>query len=129
MTLRVITVGWSTSKVSCLGKTADYIEQDCFRADRLVMVTIEFPKGWTNAPKLEKILLASPGPHLCSEVFRFCKNSKLMIDAIVRLLSLLNQLEHCSRRVILAFDDGMDGVMGYLNRIGFFDESFIGKLI
>jgi hypothetical protein len=52
-----------------------------------------------------------------------------MIDAIVRLLSLLNQLEHCSRRVILAFDDGMDWVMGYLNRIGFFDESFFGKLI
>jgi hypothetical protein len=32
------------------------------------MVTIEFPRGWTNAAKLEKILLASPGPHNCPEV-------------------------------------------------------------
>jgi|InoplaM1PM_1038563.scaffolds.fasta_scaffold20534_1 hypothetical protein len=61
--------------------------------------------------------------------FPFLQEQQAMIDAIVRLLSLLNQLEHCSRRVILAFDDGMDGVMGYLNRIGFFDESFFGKLI
>jgi hypothetical protein len=87
------------------------------------MVTIEFPTGWTNAPKLEKILFASPGPHTCSEVtFRFCNDSKLMIDAIVRLLSLLNQLDCCARRVIVTFDDGMDGVMGYLNRMGFFDH-------
>jgi len=87
------------------------------------MVTIEFPTGWTNAPKLERILFASPGPHTCSEVtFRFCNDSKLMIDAIVRLLSLLNQLDYCARRVTVTFDDGMDGVMGYLNRMGFFDH-------
>jgi hypothetical protein len=87
------------------------------------MVTIEFPRGWTNAAKFEKILLASPAPHTCREVtFRFCTESKLMIDAIVRLLSLLNQLDYCTCRVILTFDDGMDGVMGYLNRMGFFDH-------
>jgi hypothetical protein len=87
------------------------------------MVTIEFPRGWTNAAKLENILLASPGPHECPAVtFRFHSESKLRIDAIVRLLSLLNQLDFCTRRVILAFDEGMEGVMGYLNRMGFFDH-------
>jgi hypothetical protein len=87
------------------------------------MVTIDFPSGWTNAAKLERILAANPGPHTCSEVtFRFQADSKLMIDAAVRLLSLLNQLDYCTRRVIVIFDDGLDGVMGYLNRVGFFDN-------
>src|SRR6266446_6443732 len=90
---------------------------------RALMVTIEFPTGWTNAEKLEKILLAHPSPHTCHEVtFRFCPESKLMIDAAVRLLSLLNQLDYCTRRVVVSFDDGMTGVMGYLNRMGFFDH-------
>jgi len=45
-----------------------------------------------------------------------------MIDAAVRLLSLLNQLDLCSRRVILEFEEGEIGAMGYLNRMGFFDH-------
>lgn len=45
-----------------------------------------------------------------------------MIDAAVRLLSLFNQLDLCSRRVILDFEEGEEGTMGYLNRMGFFDH-------
>lgn len=45
-----------------------------------------------------------------------------MTDAIVRLLSLFNQLDHCTRRVILDFESEDTGVLGYLNRIGFFDH-------
>ena len=44
-----------------------------------------------------------------------------MVDAAVRLLSLVNQLQHSHKTVTLEFADGMDGTMGYLNRIGFFD--------
>lgn len=45
-----------------------------------------------------------------------------MTDAIVRLLCLFNQLDHCTRRVILDFESEHSGLLGYLNRIGFFDH-------
>jgi hypothetical protein len=45
-----------------------------------------------------------------------------MTDTIVRLLSLLNQLDHCSRRVTLNFESNDSTTIGYLNRIGFFDH-------
>lgn len=45
-----------------------------------------------------------------------------MTDAIVRLLSLFNQLDHCTRRVILDFESEDSDLLGYLNRIGFFDN-------
>jgi len=45
-----------------------------------------------------------------------------MIDAAVRFLSLFNQLDHCSCRVLLDFEEGDSGAMGYLNRMGFFDH-------
>lgn len=45
-----------------------------------------------------------------------------MTDTIVRLLSLLNQLDHCSRRVTLDFESPDSSTIGYLNRIGFFDH-------
>jgi hypothetical protein len=45
-----------------------------------------------------------------------------MTDAIVRLLSLFNQLDFCTRRVILDFGESESPVRGYLERIGFFGE-------
>lgn len=53
----------------------------------------------------------------------------MMIDVAVRFLSLINQLDHCTCRVVVQFDDGMDGVMGYLNRMGFFDHLASGITI
>jgi len=44
-----------------------------------------------------------------------------MTDAIVRLLSLFNQLDYATRRVIVDFQEGEEGVLGYLNRIAFFE--------
>lgn len=87
------------------------------------MVTIQFPSGWTNASGLEEILSSSQSVHNSAEVtFQFCAGSKILIDAAVRLLSLLNQLDFGPHRVTLCFDDGEEGVMGYLNRMGFFDH-------
>lgn len=43
-----------------------------------------------------------------------------MVDAAARMLSLLNQLAFCTKRVTLEFGS-TDGAMGYLNRLRFFD--------
>lgn len=45
-----------------------------------------------------------------------------MVDAAIRLLSLVNQLVLTTRRVRLNFEEGQAGTMGYLNRMGFFDN-------
>jgi hypothetical protein len=88
--------------------------------------TFEFPADWIDATRLEETLQTSGGAHetaLIDELhFRFPVGCKIMIDAAVRLLSLFNQLDFCTRRVRLIFDEGEDGTMGYLNRMGFFDH-------
>jgi hypothetical protein len=45
-----------------------------------------------------------------------------MVDAAIRLLSLVNQLASTKRHVRLNFEEGEAGTMGYLNRMGFFDH-------
>ncbi|MCM3869290.1 MAG: hypothetical protein ND895_01165 [Pyrinomonadaceae bacterium] len=45
-----------------------------------------------------------------------------MTDAAVRLLSLLNQLDYSTRRVVVEFEASKDGVLPYLERIGFFQS-------
>lgn len=86
---------------------------------------IEFPASWINSSAMEDVLRAWSAPHESTSpevIFRFPAGCKIMIDAAVRMLSLFNQLDHCSRRVRLEFDEGDDGAMGYLNRMGFFDH-------
>lgn len=88
--------------------------------------TIAFSSGWIDATRLEEALRAAGGPHEAASTddvhFRFPIGCKVMIDAAVRLLSLLNQLDFCTRRVRLIFEEGEAGAMGYLNRMGFFDQ-------
>lgn len=87
-----------------------------------MVCTIEFPPDWIDASKLEQTLRIGGAPHDAAEIcFRFPRGCKVMIDAAVRLLSLFNQLDHCTRRVCLDFEEGEIGAMGYLNRMGFFD--------
>jgi hypothetical protein len=71
------------------------------------------------------VLRAGTSPHRSPPgeiIFRFPLNSQLMTDAIVRVLSLFNQLDYCTRRVILDFESEDSQLLGYLNRIGFFDH-------
>ncbi len=85
---------------------------------------ITFPPGWIEATAFETALRAAGNPHgpgVFEVLFSFPINSKLMIDAALRLLSLANQLAVTTRRVRLQFEEGEAGTMGYLNRIGFFD--------
>lgn len=89
------------------------------------LLHIEFPATWVNASALEETLKAGPAPHETAAskiVLHFPIGCKVMIDTGVRLLSLINQLEYCSRHVQLDFQEGEDGAMGYLNRMGFFDH-------
>lgn len=86
---------------------------------------ITFPSKWVDAAILDRTLRTSPGPHESQESaieFVFPAGTKIMIDAAPRLLSLVNQLEVASKDVRLIFEEGQTGVMGYLNRMGFFDN-------
>src|SRR5207245_626746 len=83
-----------------------------------------FPPTWIDASGLEEILSTVGGPHEAATIdsrFTFPIGCKVMIDAAVRLLSLLNQLDHSCRFATLDFEEGESGVMGYLSRMGFFD--------
>ena len=87
-------------------------------------MTIDLPAIWVDASGLEQALAAHGGAHeapVGDVTFHFPVGCKVMIDAAVRLLSLLNQLDVCTRRVVLEFDEGEAGAMGYLDRMGFFD--------
>jgi hypothetical protein len=93
--------------------------------DNQMICEIQFPPGWVESSKLEKVLTSGTGPHETHSTetfFCFPAGCKIMIDAAVRLLSLFNQLDLCSRQVTLDFEEGEIGAMGYLNRMGFFDH-------
>ncbi|HWR15640.1 MAG TPA: hypothetical protein VN577_12480 [Terriglobales bacterium] len=85
---------------------------------------IQFAPGWMDASTLEEVLRAGPSPHEAPSadvVFRFPAKCNVMTDAAVRLLSLFNQLDCATRRVIVEFEEGEEGVLGYLSRIAFFE--------
>jgi len=88
--------------------------------------TITLPACWVGADELEDALRRShASPHdsgVYSILVEFPTKCKVMVDAAIRLLSLINQLDHCAKRVRLAFEEGEAGTMGYLNRMGFFDN-------
>src|SRR5688500_18359936 len=86
---------------------------------------VDFPNGWVNAWKLEQVLLDCGNAlvdGVTSVVMRFPAGCKLMIDVAIRLLSFCNQLIATTRRLRLEFVAGVDGIMGYLDRMGFFDH-------
>jgi len=86
---------------------------------------LRLPGGWVNAKVLERALLTTGEPHADLYTSLRCTlpaGCKIMIDAGTRLLSLANQLAHSGKRVVLEFEEGLDGVMGYLDRLSFFDQ-------
>jgi hypothetical protein len=90
-----------------------------------VQCVVRFPAQWVDASRFETALRNSCGPHDANTFqvsFEFPTNCKVMVDAAIRLLSLVNQLASTTRRVCLDFEEGESGTMGYLNRMGFFDH-------
>lgn len=72
---------------------------------------------------LDRALTRSGSPHdsKFTEVHVFVgSTSGIMVDAAARILSLLNQLALCTKRVTLEFES-TDGAMGYLDRLRFFE--------
>lgn len=87
--------------------------------------TLDFPDKWANARQFEESLVRcgdALGGGFTSIVIRFPPKCALMIDVAMRLLSFCNQLILTTRRVRLEFATGDDGIMGYLDRMGFFDH-------
>jgi hypothetical protein len=84
---------------------------------------ITIPPAWVSAAALDEVQVAAGDP-LNSEarqvVIRVQRTSKPMTDVVLILLSLANQMAASGREVTLQFDGGWNGVMGYLDRVGFF---------
>jgi hypothetical protein len=79
--------------------------------------------NWIDGRTLDRALIRDVSPHareVDHVLIRVAANSSVMVDAAVRLLSLLNQLAASGKRVVLEFEK-MDGAMGYLNRLRFFE--------
>ena len=86
---------------------------------------IEFGgKAWLDAKDVERLLrgVGSPLDSDCDRVL-FClkKNTRMMLEALARLLALCNQLSHAGKTVILDFNEAR-GTLTYLDRLGFFDH-------
>jgi hypothetical protein len=85
---------------------------------------ILFSKQWVNGQSFETSLQSAVDPHandVSDVVFQIGYGCKIMVDTSLRLLSLANQLCYVGKNVTLDFEEGEDGAMGYLNRIGFLD--------
>jgi hypothetical protein len=85
---------------------------------------VAFPPYWVDIPRFEAAIRSSD-PHASGAddvVFSFPRGCKVKIEAAIRLLSLINQLASRKRKVLLDFEEGESGTMGYLNRAGFFDH-------
>lgn len=90
-----------------------------------MQLCISLPSGWTDSSRLDLALHQGGDPHAADTyevMFVFPVGCKMMLDAIIRMLSLINQLAFTTRRVVLDFQEGESGTMGYLNRMGFFDH-------
>jgi len=86
---------------------------------------ITFPENvWIGGGRLEGILYGAKeiiygsGP----VYFEILPGSKILIDAAVIFLSLVNQLSVTGKAVTIDFHDEDSDVMGYFNRMGFFDH-------
>lgn len=86
---------------------------------------IEFGgKAWLDAKDVERLLRGggSPLDSNCGQVL-FClkKDTRIMLEALARLLALCNQLSQAGKTVTLDFNEAQ-GTLTYLDRLGFFDH-------
>ena len=81
---------------------------------------IEFKKGWIDAEIFERNLLGYRNLFELNGKIRFVfTETKLLLDAIMRLLCLSNQLGQQGRLIYLDFRSCAN-TFGYLDRLGFF---------
>lgn len=90
-----------------------------------VISSIELAGGWINASGVDKAIAAALDPRFAQvkEIeIQLSAGCKLWLDGVLRLLSTCNQLVGAGKPVRLTFLDGQTGVMGYIDRMGFFDH-------
>lgn len=83
-----------------------------------------FPGIWVGGPEFEHVLgtLADPLRDPDRDVrFTIPADTKLKVDAAVRLLSLANQLQTAGKLVMLDFSPEETAAFSYLNRMGYFE--------
>ncbi len=87
------------------------------------ILNLVLPARWIDARLFDSALrYGDPHSAVATRVrLRFPLGAKVMVDAGVRLLCLVNQLDSVGQEVTLEFDEGKTGTMGYLDRMGFFD--------
>lgn len=82
------------------------------------------PVAWVTAEIFEECLQQS-GCFFANDadeyVIKFPKDSGILLNAIARILTLINQCAHKNKKVTLEFHAKCNSV-GYLNRLGFFDN-------
>ncbi|WP_145984676.1 ATP-binding protein [Methylobacterium aquaticum] len=86
---------------------------------------LELPSGWSNAAQVDWALGRVVGMDalgLTRIEFRLHGGCKLWIDGVLRLMAHCNQMAGRGIHVRLTFLGGSSGVMGYIDRMGFFDH-------
>lgn len=100
-------------------------EASCWSLVAPVELSVEFGgKTWLAAKDVEKLLskAGSPLDSPCQRVvFSLKKGSRMMLEALARLLALSNQLARAGKTVTLDFDEARV-TLSYLDRLGFFDH-------
>lgn len=102
-------------------------ESSCWSLVPPAELRVEFGvegKTWLTAKDVEKLLskAGSPLDSPCQRVaFSLKEGSRMMLDALARLLALSNQLAHAGKTVVLDFTDSRSTAT-YLDRLGFFDH-------
>lgn len=102
-------------------------ESSCWSLVPPAELRVEFGvdgKTWLTAKDVEKLLskAGSPLDSPCQRVvFSLKKGSRMMLDALARLLALSNQLAHAGKTVVLDFTESRS-TYTYLDRLGFFDH-------
>lgn len=124
-------LGFERSPVSALLHAhKDIFLQDecsCWSLVAPVELRVEFGvagKTWLSVKDVEKLLskAGSPLDSPCQRVvFSLKEGSRMMLEALARLLALSNQLSHAGKTVVLDFNESRSTAT-YLDRLGFFDH-------
>lgn len=84
---------------------------------------VELSGGWSDAAKVDRAMTMPLGTPCPVEIeIRLHEGCKLWLDGVLRLMALCNQMAERGTRIRLIFDGGPTGVMGYIDRMGFFDH-------
>ncbi|GJD87297.1 hypothetical protein BHAOGJBA_0797 [Methylobacterium hispanicum] len=86
---------------------------------------VELSGGWASAANVDWAVARAANtdaPGTTEVEFRLHERCKLWLDGVLRLLAHCNQMAGVALRVRLSFLGGQSGVMGYIDRMGFFDR-------